>query len=88
MVILSTGLAVLTATLVFVLPDERTILASFQTRTAAAGYLKDVIVIFLPLLVFVAPTFNVVLRLQRELAEGEIQRGPELVRAETRERFA
>lgn len=69
-VILSIGFALLTAILVLALPDERTILASFQTRTAAGGYLKDVIVIFLPLLVFVAPTFHTVLRLQRELGDG------------------
>jgi hypothetical protein len=53
--------------LVLVLPDERTILASFETRTASGGYLKDIIQIFVPVLVFVVPTFHAVVALQREL---------------------
>ncbi|MDB5388759.1 MAG: hypothetical protein JWM11_4405 [Planctomycetaceae bacterium] len=60
-------LSLLTVALMIVLPAERTIQASFQTRTAAAGYLKDAELIFLPLLVFVVPTFDAILRFQREI---------------------
>src|SRR5258707_8910945 len=52
----------------FGLPAERTIQASFQTRTAASGYFKDAELTFAPLLVFFVPAFHTVLRLQRELA--------------------
>jgi hypothetical protein len=67
------GLGALVGALMFVLPAERTIQASFQTRTAAGGYLKDAITIFAPLLLFVLPTFHVVIRLQRELATGRFR---------------
>jgi hypothetical protein len=68
--LLLVGLGLLTAALVFILPAERTIDASFQTRTAAGGYFKDVFFIFVPLLVFVVSPFDVVVRLQRELVVG------------------
>jgi hypothetical protein len=54
----------------FILPAERTILASFQTRTASAGYFKDAVFIFVPLLLFILPPFHTVIRLQREIAAG------------------
>jgi len=64
------GLGVLVAMLLSILPAERTIQASFQTRTAAGGFLKDAIVIFAPLLVFILPSFHAVVALQRLLAGG------------------
>jgi anti-sigma factor RsiW len=67
------GLGALVAALVMILPAERTIQASFQTRTAAGGYLKDAEFIFAPLLVFILPTFHTVACLQRELAAGRFQ---------------
>ena len=59
--------------LMMVLPAEPTIAASFQTRTASAGFFKDVVVIFAPLLVFFVIPFNVVVRLQQELAAGRFR---------------
>lgn len=63
-------MAVIIMCMMFVLPAEQTIAASFQTRTASGGYFKNAIVHFLPLLVFVIPTFHAVLRLQTELRSG------------------
>lgn len=63
-----TGL--LMAVMMFVLPAERTILASIETRTASAGYFKDVVFLFLPLALFVLPSFHAVVVLQRELHTG------------------
>ena len=68
--IILAGLGLLTAGLVLVLPDERTILASFQTRTASAGYFKDALFIFLTLLPFIVPPFHTVIQLQRDLRAG------------------
>jgi FtsH-binding integral membrane protein len=56
--------------LMLALPNERTILASIQTRTASGGYLKDVLFQFLPLLVFVTAPFHTIVQLQRDLASG------------------
>lgn len=67
------GLGTLVAALMVVLPAERTVQASFQTRTASAGYLKDAQFIFAPLLVFVLPAFHAVVRLQQELAHGRFR---------------
>jgi len=64
------GLGALVAVLVLVLPAESTIQASFQTRTASAGYFKDAILIFAPLLPFILPPFHTVVRLQSELLRG------------------
>ena len=64
------GLGALAVVLTAVLPAERTILASFETRTAAAGYLKDALFIFLPPLIFLLPTFHTVIQLQRDLRAG------------------
>ena len=64
------GLAILTIALILLLPSDRTIQASIQTRSASGGYLKDAIFLFLPLLVFVLPPFHTVLALQRELRAG------------------
>jgi hypothetical protein len=52
------------------LPEQRTIQASFQTRTSSAGYFKDALLVFLPLLLFIIPTFHTIVQLQRELAQG------------------
>jgi hypothetical protein len=52
------------------LPPEQTIQASFQTRTAAGGFLKDATILFVPLLVFILPAFHTVLALQKLLASG------------------
>jgi hypothetical protein len=64
------ALGALVVCLVFVLPAEQTILASFQTRTASSGYFKDALQIFLPLMVFILPSFHTVLHLQRDLGLG------------------
>jgi hypothetical protein len=53
-----------------VLPDTPTITASFETRSASGGYFKNVLLYFLPLLIFILPPFHVVLRLQHELHVG------------------
>jgi Putative zinc-finger len=71
--VLALGLGALVAALMMILPAERTILASFQTRTAASGYLKDAELIFAPLLVFFVPAFHTVLQLQSDLAAGRPQ---------------
>jgi hypothetical protein len=71
--IVATGLGLLLVYLMATLPNERTILASFQTRTASSGYFKDALFIFLPLLPFVVPPFHTVLQLQRELRAGRHQ---------------
>ena len=52
------------------MPGEPTIAATFQTRSAAAGYFKNVINYFLPALLFVLPTFHAIVALQHECAEG------------------
>jgi hypothetical protein len=64
------ALTVLVVFTVMVLPAERTILASFQTRTAAAGYLKNALFIFLPPLFFLLAPFHTILQLQRDLRAG------------------
>jgi hypothetical protein len=64
------SLAVLTIVMTILLPSDKTILASIQTRSANGGYLKDAVFLFLPLLVFVLPPFHSVLALQRELRAG------------------
>lgn len=64
------ALAAVTAALVWILPEERTIQASFATRTASAGYFKDALHIFFPPLIFLLPTFHMILALQRELEAG------------------
>jgi hypothetical protein len=66
-------IGLLTLAVVSLLPAEQTIRASFQTRTASAGYLKDVLVVFAPVLVFILPAFHAVLRLQQSLAEGRYE---------------
>ena len=71
--LLALGLTAITVAIVMVLPTVKTILASFETRTAAGGYFKDILLIFLPLLLFVLPTFHAVLVLQRELKAGRHQ---------------
>lgn len=65
-----TVLGLVTVLLSFLLPSIPTIDAAFQTRSAAAGYQKNVIYYFLPLLLFLLPTFHTVLALQRELRAG------------------
>jgi len=53
------------------LPPEPTIRATFTTRSAFGGYLKNVVFYFLPLgLVYVLWPFHTVVALQRELLEG------------------
>jgi hypothetical protein len=64
------GLGIVVAVDMLFLPEERTIQASFQTRTASGGLFKDALVHFSPLLVFILPAFHAVVRLQRELAVG------------------
>lgn len=68
------GIALLTLVVVGLLPAEQTIRASFQTRTAAAGYLKDVLVVFAPVLVFILPSFHTVVTLQRLLGAGRFEK--------------
>lgn len=75
------GLAVLTISLMILLPSARTILASIQTRSASGGYLKDAVFLFLPLLAFVLPPFHTVVALQRELRAG---RADQVMRIVTR----
>ena len=74
-------LAILTIALMILLPSDRTILASIQTRSASGGYLKNAVFLFLPLLVFVLPPFHTVVALQRELRAG---RGEQVMRIVTR----
>src|SRR5579859_1234612 len=64
------GIGLLTVAVVSLLPAEQTIRASFQTRTASAGYLKDVLIVFAPILVFMLPSFHTVVALQQALAAG------------------
>jgi Putative zinc-finger len=71
--ILGVGLGAAMVGLLLILPAESTIQASFQTRTAAGGYLKDAELIFAPLLIFFVPAFHTVLQLQRELVAGRPQ---------------
>jgi hypothetical protein len=57
--------------LVFWLPGEPLVRATFQTRTVASAYLKNAINYFLPLgVLLVLPTFHAVVALQRELVAG------------------
>jgi hypothetical protein len=63
----------LTLAAVLVLPAEQTIRASFQTRTAAAGYLKDVLIVFAPALAFILPSFHTVVMLQQLLSTGRFE---------------
>jgi hypothetical protein len=60
----------LTLALWFALPGVPTIEAQFQTRSAANGYVKNVLLYFWPLLLFILPTFHVVVVLQRQLRAG------------------
>jgi hypothetical protein len=69
-IVILSSLGVLMMCLLAVLPAEPTIRASFQTRTAAVGYLKDAVLLFLPLLVFIVPVFHAIVWLQRELRAG------------------
>jgi hypothetical protein len=52
------------------LPEVPTLAANFETRSAAVGYLKNVVQYFAPLLIFIVPTFHAVVALQRELHAG------------------
>jgi anti-sigma factor RsiW len=65
-----TALGLVTVCLTVVLPGDQTIQASFQTRSAAGGYFKDALLIFLPLLLFILPPFHTVVSLQRYLKAG------------------
>jgi hypothetical protein len=67
------GLGVLTLLLALSLPDVQTIAAAFETRSAAGGYVKNVGMYFVPLLLFVLPTFDAVVQLQRHLRAGRHQ---------------
>jgi hypothetical protein len=68
------GLSAVVAVNMVPLPEERTIQASFETRTASAGLFKDALVLFAPLLIFILPPFHTVVRLQRELTVGAHER--------------
>jgi hypothetical protein len=68
---LALGMGLGLGTLVFWLPGEAVVRATFQTRTVASGYLKNAIYYFLPLgLLLVLPTFHSVVALQHELVAG------------------
>jgi hypothetical protein len=67
------GISLLTLVIVGLLPAEQTIRASFQTRTASSGYLKDVLVVFAPTLVFILPPLHTVVTLQRLLSAGRFE---------------
>jgi hypothetical protein len=47
--------------------------ANFATRSAAAGFLKNEILYFVPLLLFVLPTFHAVIALQAQLRTGRFR---------------
>lgn len=65
--------AVLLAGLSLVLPDEPTIKATFATRSAFNGYLKNAMMYFFPVAVmYVLLPFQAVVGLQRELHEGRV----------------
>lgn len=55
------------------LPHVPTVAANFETRSAAVGYVKNVVQYFAPLLVFMVPTFHAVVSLQHELHAGRHQ---------------
>lgn len=63
-------LALMTVVVAWLLPSTATIQASFQTRSASGGYVKNVLLYFAPLLLFILPTFHTVVSLQRELRAG------------------
>ena len=68
---LALGIGLGLAILVFWLPGEAVVRATFQTRTVVSAYLKNAIYYFLPLgLLLVLPTFHTVVALQRELVAG------------------
>jgi hypothetical protein len=67
------GLGVTTAVAWWVLPDSPTVQATFQTRSAAGGFLKNELLYFIALLLFVLPTFHAVVRLQGELRAGRVK---------------
>jgi hypothetical protein len=72
-------LAVMTVVMWRLLPDGPTIEANFETRSAAAGFLKNEILYFLPLLLFIVPTFHAVVALQAELRAGRFRGVRELL---------
>ena len=65
-----TVLGLMTLGVAWLLPSTATIQASFQTRSSSAGYVKNVLLYFLPLLLFILPTFHGIVSLQRELRAG------------------
>jgi hypothetical protein len=64
------GVVLLTSTCMALLPDTPTVQATFQVRSAAGGFQKNVFNYFLPSLLFLLPTFHTVVALQRELLAG------------------
>lgn len=66
-------LTLMTAAMWQLLPQVPTIDANFATRSAAAGFLKNEILYFAPLLLFILPTFHAVVALQAQLRAGRFR---------------
>lgn len=67
------GLGILTSVQWWLLPHTPTVQATFETRSAAGGFLKNELLYFVPLLLFLLPTFHAIVRLQGELRAGRIR---------------
>jgi len=61
------------------LPRVPTIEANFATRSAATGFLKNELLYFVPLLLFMLPTFHAVVALQTQLRAGRFRAVLELL---------
>jgi hypothetical protein len=66
-------LAIMTLAAWRVLPSIPTVDATFETRSAAAGFLKNELMYFIPLLLFILPTFHAVVVLQEQLRAGRFR---------------
>lgn len=64
------SLAIMTMLMWLLLPQTPTIEANFATRSAAAGFFKNEVLYFVPLLLFILPTFHAVVSLQVQLRAG------------------
>lgn len=65
-------IALMTTSMWQMLPQVPTIDANFATRSAAAGFLKNELLYFAPLLLFVVPPFHAVVALQAQLRAGRV----------------
>lgn len=68
--LLLASLLLLTLCMVWLLPSDHTVQATLTTRSASLSYVKNVLVHFLPVLVFVVPPLHAVIALERLLEQG------------------